>query len=257
MNNVKNDKTLSELKELLDFHDLKILKPILNKIQKVNIVDIQNDYLKGVTQTYVVYQESGFRQKEYHSYLITYFPDKIEKRLLCIYHILNGHKPGILPDTFVTNKKPKLVNLMYSYELGKVELDLIKVPEKSIHPELHLKKLSDWLKFQISQIYLKNPFEGIIGFYKNIELILPTHCLFENTESINDIVKLNMEDSRGINKKIDSLSKFHVSIFQNKIFATHNFSFYQGDNPRDGNITIELTISDLYNTINKESIYLN
>jgi hypothetical protein len=257
MNNVKNDESITKLKEYLDIDDIKILNPILNEIEKTNILEIQNILLKhGIRQMYIIYKDSNFLKKQYNSYLITYYPDKIEKRLLNIYHILNGHKSGFLPiGSFIVNKYPELVNLIYSSELGKVGLDLIKLPKKIYHPELHLKNFSDWFKFKITQIYLKNPYDGIVGFYQNIELILPTHGFFGNSE-IQDIIKTNKEDSIGINKSIDSLSKFYISINQKKIFASYSFSYYQGDNARDGSISIELTINDLYDIINKKAIYL-
>ncbi|MCG8784960.1 hypothetical protein G1K52_04195 [Tenacibaculum finnmarkense] len=255
---MKNDESLSKLIKSLDIHDIKILNPILNEIEKINIVHIKNVSFMGIIQTYVIYKDSYFGTKQYNSYLITYSPNKIEKRLLFIYHILKGHIPtfGGVPNTFIVNKNPKRVNLIYSNELGIVELDLIKVPVKSIHPELHLKNISDWFKFQITQIYLKNPYDGIVGLYKNIELILPTRDLFGYTD-IQDIIKRKEENSFGIGKSIDSLSRFHISIYQKKIFASYYFEFYQGDNPRDGSISIELMINDLYDKINNKAIYIN
>lgn len=256
MNNLTNDESITKLKECLDVDDIKILNPILNEIEKTNILEIQNILLKhGIKQMYIIYKDSYFLNKQYNSYLITYYPDKIEKRLLNIYHILNGHKPAFLPvGSFIVNESPKLVNLIYSSELGKIELDLIKLPKKIYHPELHLKNFSDWFKFKITQIYLKNPNDGIIGFYKKIELILPTHGFFRNTD-IQDIIKTNKENETGFSKRIDSLSKFHISINQKKIFASHSFEYYQGDNPRSGYISIELTINDLYDKINNQAIY--
>lgn len=243
---------LKEKQSIENIERVSFLIAISSKIIESNIFyDLIGNSKSYKTACFTYLSVGNKTVATYYTITFKFHPYNNQKlHLRCIYEF---------KDSFYNNFQSKFnhlekAQLKYVEGIGNMNIKIDKEPfSQSTTEEISIVNFQDWLLFDFNQIIWNFPSKiiGEFSAFKNYSYYfkLPIGDVFSNIDLFDSQTIFNGFENRYYNKRIRQLSTFDARIKKNKIFFNSNYSYYQGDNPRDNFVSFELPLSKIYELI--------